>query len=418
MDKIVSFLLFLILPWLSVAQPFVPNYDEAKVPAYKLPDPLIFRGGSAVKSKKDWSKRRGEIVHLFEKEVFGVAPEWNGQVRSTLVSLKEDALDGLARRKEIKLDLINGGRKISVMVLIYLPHNSKNAPVFLSYNFDGNYTTTTEKDIIMPDSWVKNDTMHVMPGNEPGRGADVSKWPFREIILRGFGVATAYYGDVEPDYIDGYKKGVRQLFDMQKESTSWGAIAVWAWGLSRVMDYFETDEEINAKKVIVLGHSRLGKAALWAGATDRRFAITISNNSGCGGAAISRRKFGETVGQINTAFPYWFCDNYKKYNNKEDLLPIDQHELLALIAPRPVYVASAADNLWADPKGEFLSCVNASPVYRRLNMRGFPAKEMPPLNKPVFGNISYHIRSGKHDITLYDWQCYMDFVAGYFKMKK
>jgi hypothetical protein len=418
MGKIVSFLLFLILPCISMSQPFVPNYDEAKVPTYKLPNPLIFKDGSAVKSKKGWNKRRGEIIHIFEKEVFGVAPEWKGQIRSTLVSLKEDALDGLARRKEIKLDLINGGRKISVMILIYLPHNSKNAPVFLSYNFDGNYTTTTEKDIMMPDSRVKNDTVDVMPGNEPGRGADISRWPFREIISRGFGVATIYYGDVEPDYIDGYKKGVRQLFNTQRDSTSWGAIAAWAWGLSRVMDYFETDKEINAKKVIVMGHSRLGKAALWAGATDRRFAITISNNSGCGGAAISRRKFGETVGQINTAFPYWFCDNYKKYNNKEDLLPIDQHELLALIAPRPVYVASAADDLWADPKGEFLSCVNASPVYKRLSMKGFSAKVMPPLNKPVFGNISYHIRKGKHDITFYDWQCYMDFAAGYFGMKK
>ncbi|MCX6239584.1 MAG: acetylxylan esterase [Bacteroidia bacterium] len=421
MGKIVSFLLFLTLPLISIAQQFVPNYDEAKVPTYKLPDPLIFKDGSAVKSKKDWSKRRGEIYHIFEKEVFGVVPEWKGFVRSTLVSLKEDELDGIAKRKEVRLDLINGDRRISVMILIYLPHKSKNAPIFLSYNFDGNHTITTASDVTLPDSWVSNSKEYGITNNkanESGRGEAISRWPLRDIISRGFGVATVYYGDVDPDFNDGFKNGVHRLFDSQRDSTSWGSIAAWAWGLSRVMDYFETDKEINSKRVIVMGHSRLGKAALWAGASDKRFAITISNNSGCGGAAISRRKFGETVGKINSSFPYWFCDNFKKYNNNEDSMPIDQHELIALIAPRPVYVASAAEDLWADPKGEFLSCVNASPVYKRLLMKGFPAKEMPALNKPVFGNISYHIRSGKHDITLYDWQCYMDFAVHYFKFSK
>lgn len=421
MQKLVTLLFFLLFPWISNAQQFVANYDEAKVPVFTLPDVLVFNNGTPVKTKKDWDKRRSEIYSIFEKDVFGVVPEWKGNVKSTIVSHKADALGGIAKRKEVRLDFMNGNRKVSVMVLIYLPQNSKNAPVFLCYNFDGNHTTTLEPDVLLPDSWVANNKELGITdnrANEKGRGVAVSRWPIKEIVSHGFGVATVYYGDVDPDFDDGFKNGIQQLFDSKRDSTSWGSIAAWSWGLSRVMDYIETDKDINAKRVIMMGHSRLGKTSLWAGASDERFAIVISNNSGCGGAALSRRKFGETVGRINTAFPHWFCDNYKKYNQKEELMPVDQHELLALIAPRPVYVASAAEDLWADPKGEFLSCVFASPVYELLGMKGLPSNVMPALSSPLAGTIAYHIRPGKHDVTLYDWQCYMDFAADYFKLNK
>lgn len=416
-----GFLLFLMLPVLSFAQQFVPNYDESKVPAYKLPDPLVFNNGFPVASREDWDKRRVEIYKIFEKEVFGIVPEWKGNVKTTVVSRKAGAMEGLAKRKEVRLDLIKGKQKISVIILIYLPRDSKNAPVFLSYNFDGNHTTTTESDVLIPDSWVsntKNNGVSDNRANDRGRGIAISRWPIKEIVSRGFGLATVYYGDIDPDFNDGFKNGVHQLFDSKRDSASWGSIATWAWGLSRIMDYLGTDKDINSKKVIVMGHSRLGKTSLWAGACDQRFAMTISNNSGCGGAALSRRKFGETVGRINNSFPHWFCDNFKKYNDKEELLTVDQHELIALIAPRPVYVASAAQDLWADPKGEFLSCVYASPVYELLGLKGLPSNEMPALSEPLSGTIAYHIRPGKHDVTLYDWNCYMNFADLYFKMRE
>ncbi len=414
---VLSFLMILSVTTLS-AQQFVANYDEAKVPVYTLPDPLVFNNGGKVQNNKEWGKRRAEILKLFENEVYGISPVWKGDIISTELSSNLNALNGVAIRKEIKLTLKNGSKELSMVMLLYLPRSSMPVPVFLGYNFGGNHSVTDEKDISITNSWMRNDSSTGVMNNrasEAGRGRAVSRWPVREIISRGYGLATIYYGDVDPDFDDGFKNGVHGLYDQQPDSASWGTIAAWAWGLSRAMDYIETVSSIDSKRVIVIGHSRLGKAALWAGATDQRFAMVISNNSGCGGAALSKRAFGETVGSINAAFPHWFCKNFTKYNHKEALLPVDQHELLSLIAPRPLYVASAEEDLWADPKGEFLSCIGASPVYVLLGEKGFPASEMPPVNSPVVGTIGYHIRTGGHNITLFDWHQYIDFADLYLR---
>jgi hypothetical protein len=418
------FLIISVLMSISIipvtAQEFVANYDEAKVPAYTLPDPLVFKNGTKVKNKKDWDKRRAEIFKIFENEIYGINPVWKGKIIPAELSSNMNALDGTSIRKEIKLTLKNGPRELSMVMLLYLPKSSKPVPVFLGYNFGGNHSVTEDPDIAVTNSWMRNNSGNGVVNNrasEAGRGKAVSSWQVREIISRGYGLATIYYGDADPDYDDGFKNGVHGLYDQQPNDTSWGTIAGWAWGLSRAMDYLEAIPSIDSKKVIVMGHSRLGKTALWAGATDKRFAIVISNNSGCGGAALSKRVFGETVGRINRSFPHWFCGNFNKYNEKEEMLPVDQHQLLSLIAPRPVYVASAEEDLWADPKGEFLSCVEAAPVYILLGGKGFPATEMPPVNSPVVGSIGYHIRTGSHNVTLYDWQQYLDFADLHFFRK-
>ena len=289
--------------------------------------------------------------------------------------------------------------------------NGSAFPAFLGYNFNGNHTVHTDKNIRMNEVWLRELGSKPYVPVESTRGAMASRWQIEKIVSRGYALITVYYGDVDPDFHDNFANGIHVFYpDCQNRGDNWTSIGGWAWGLSRVLDYLETDERIDAKRVAVIGHSRLGKTALWAGATDQRFAMVVSNNSGCGGAALSRRRFGETVLHINARFPHWFCANHKRYDKNEDAMPIDQHELIALMAPRPVYVASAQDDKWADPRGEFLSCIGANSVYRLFGMVGLPAESWPEVNQPVHGRIGYHVRSGKHDVTAYDWQQFLDFA--------
>lgn len=422
MKKTLFFLMALVLTQLSFAQQFVPNYDESKVPSFVVPDPLVTFNQKKVKNIKEWEKkRRPELLNYLTENMFGKIPGELKIASAEVLEQSDEAYNGRAKRKQVMLNFEKNGKKLDFTILIYLPKNTKKAPLFLGYNFYGNHTTTEDVNVIISDAWAGNNPSFGIINNqltEQSRGVRTERWAIEKMLEAGIGFATIYYGEVDPDrndFADGihpllYKKG------QEKPAVNeWGSIAAWSWGLSRAMDYFETDSDIDVSKVIVFGHSRLGKTSLWAGATDQRFAAVISNNSGCGGAALSKRKFGETVGRINSSFPHWFCDNFKNYNYKEDLMPFDQHELLALIAPRPLYVASAEEDQWADPKGELLGAYYATPVYNLYGKKGITITELPPVNQPVLNTVAYHIRTGKHDVTDFDWEQYIKWAKEQLK---
>ena len=417
--SLVTLVLLAVLSLAADATAWEANYDEAKMPSYTLPDPLVMEDGSPVRNASAWRvKRRPEILALFEQEVYGKMPGKPERQSATVLNEDPAALGGKAYRREMRITVGQGDREQSFDLLVYLPPDApRPVPVFLMLNFFGNHTISADSGVHLNENWMRNSDAKHTQGNKAtaeSRGTSASRWPVEHILERGYGLATIYCGDLDPDYDDGFQNGVHPLFykpgQTRPDPDEWGTIGAWAWGLSRAMDYFETADDIDAAHIAVAGHSRLGKTSLWAGATDERFAIVISNDSGCGGAALSRRAIGETVWRINNSFPHWFCDNFLKYDDNEGALPVDQHELLALVAPRPLYVASAEEDKWADQKGEFLSCVGADPVYKLLQCEGLPTDTMPDIDQPVVGTIGYHIRTGGHDVKLFDWDRYMDFA--------
>lgn len=395
------------------------NYDEAKVGTYKLPNPLTSNTGKPVKTRADWESRRTELIQLFAENVYGQTPKQTIKLRFQTTAVDSSALNGLAIRKMVSIFFVDYPQVPSIDVLLYLPKSKKVAPVFLGLNFCGNHCVTTEADIPLSTRWMISGAVGEAAVNnrngepratEKFRGMQARRWPIEMIIKRGYALVTAYYGDIEPDHPQGWRSGIRSVLGDTTKADNWGAIGAWGWGMSRILDYLQTEPRIDSKRVIAIGHSRIGKAAVWAGAQDERFAAVVSNESGEGGAALSRRWYGETVERINTSFPHWFCGRYKTYNKNVANLPVDQHELLALIAPRPLYVASANDDQWSDPKGEFLGAVNAEPVYRLYGKTGLGTATFPSLNQSVGQTVRYHDRTGKHDVTDYDWEQYLRFA--------
>ena len=402
------------------------NFNEVKLPQYKLPELLISINGKTIQTSEDWiNTRRPEVLSLFEKYVYGKFPEDYLDVKFEIKYIDTNALCGKAIQKDIIACFIKGRDTIKMEILIFIPANStKPVPLFLGMNFMGNHTIHAEPSIPITKSYVHNNPECNIFNNtatHTSRGVSSFRWPVERILERGYGLATIYYGDIDPDFDDNFKNGIHSLLDYSEDidSNDLSSISAWAFGLSTAMDYFEKDEHINKNQIVVFGHSRLGKTALWAGAIDQRFAIVISNNSGCGGAALSRRKKGETVEIINTKFPHWFSKNFHEFNDREDELPVDQHMLIGLIAPRPVYVASAEKDDWADPEGEFLSLYYSGPVYKLFGSDIIITDTLPEINKPLWvGKMGYHIRSGNHDITRFDWEKYLDFADYHFNQKK
>lgn len=409
------------MPLKAGAQAVVSNTSEEKVPAYTLPDPLLGKDGKQITSAADWKRvQRPWIYQLFEENVYGRFPEKKIPVRCALRETSKNALGGLAIRKQVRIYLSAVDTSVYIDLLIYLPAVAKApVPVFTGYNFSGNHTIANDAGIFLPGAWVDARGKGVInnKATDSSRGIAASQWQVQEILAHGYGLAVAYYGDVEPDNPDGWKTGIRTSLStaLQIKPDEWSAIGAWALGLSRIMDYLQQDSAVDAQRVALIGHSRLGKAALWAGAADTRFSIIVSNESGEGGAALSKRWYGETVAIINQKFPHWFAANYKKYNDNTAALPVDQHMLLALMAPRPLYVASAEGDQWSDPRGEFLSAQHTDAVYALFGKKGIGGGAMPELHQPVGETVRYHIRAGKHDVTLYDWQQYLAFADKYWK---
>jgi hypothetical protein len=370
--------------------------DDPNLPAWTLPDVLTTSDGRKITAAEEWKTvRRPEVLELFRKHVYGRVPDTPAQVTFKVVKRDPNAMDGAATLKQVEVAVANGPKTLTLHVVLFIPNKpAQPVPTFL-------LICNREPENIDPTRKVKSEF-----------------WPAEAAVARGYGIAAFLNGDVDPDKHDGFKDGAHGLLDAgERKPDAWGTIAAWAWGASRVMDYFQADKDVARDQVAVIGHSRGGKTALWAGAQDERFALVISNDSGCGGASPSRRRFKEreSVARINKAFPHWFCENFKPYNEQEDKLPVDQHMLLALMAPRAVYVASAEQDLWADPRGEFLSLVHAGPVYQLFGKKGLGTTEMPPIGEPLRGDgAAYHIREGKHNLTLFDWQCYMDFADKLF----
>lgn len=390
------------------------NYDESLVPDYTLPDPLVCEDGTPVCDTTLWeTRRRGELLELFRSEVYGRSIGRLPGQHYKVTSVDENVFGGLATRMNVAIYYTEKEDKY-IDLMMFLPNGVDGpVPAFIMMNLQGNAGLNEDENVPYPNELqLSNYQIY----GYPPRGWRRDRYPLEMILSRGYALLTFYAGDVDPDFDDGYQNGVTPFIyrpgQRIPEPDQWGAISEWAWAHSRVMDYLEeAQDRVDAHRVAVAGHSRVGKTALWTMAQDRRFALVISNCSGCSGAALSRRRFGQTVRQIQTTFPHWFCLNYLKYMDKEDELPVDQHELIALCAPRPVYVASATLDRGADPKGEFLSLVAAMPVYRLYGKEGLSQTEWPEPRTPVSGDgMGYHLRPGKHTISGYDWLQYLNFA--------
>jgi hypothetical protein len=388
-----------------------------------LPDPLLTQAGRRVATAGMWwRERRPEILQLFSDEVYGRAPAPPRPITWKVTAVDRQAFGGLATRKRVTVYLLGRDDGPTMDLLVYIPKaRAAAAPAFVALNY-GNHTVGLDPAVPISAHWLR-DQSHLPearrakpgPDGQPRRGTWARRWPIERILERGYALVTFYAGDLDPDINDGFRHGIQRWFyqegQTQPAANEWGFLAAWAWGYSRALDYIVQDDELDARRIAVTGHSRFGKAALWAGALDSRIALVVESCSGLGGAKLARRNFGETVKWANLAEPDRFARNFQKYGDHEDTLPVDQHMLLALIAPRPLLVVSASEDKWADPKGEFLAAQHATPVYRLLGANGLPAgEEMPPADTFLTSTLGYYRHTGAHDVTREDWERYLDFA--------
>ena len=391
------------------------NYDEAGVGTYTLPDPLALANKRPVRDANSWYKqRRPGIERLFEENQFGRSPGRPSDMSFDVFDKGTLALEGKAIRRQVTIYFSRNKSGPKMDLLIYLPANSrKRVPLFLNLSFSANSNVVDDPGIKPGEVWGRDKKRGPAPKSGFGK---LNVAPFLE---QGIGVATVYYGDIEPDFLGGLPYGVRGTYlkpgRNEPAPNEWGAIAAWAWGLSRALDYLETDKGVDAKRVAIFGVSRLGKTVLWAGAHDTRFALVIASCSGEGGAALSRRNYGETIKHLTapTRYPYQFAPNYQQFGDHVEQFPVDAHMLIALIAPRPLLLQTGDQDGWSDPKGEFLAAVAASSVYRLLGKQGLDQEQMPDAGQAILHPLGYFMHHGGHGTIPSDWEVFLKFLQLY-----
>jgi len=393
------------------------NYDEAHTGTYTLPDPLIMLNGKKVKNAKTWyAKRRPEIVKLFEEYQYGRVPVAPADMTFSVFDKGTPVFNGNAVRKQVTVFFTKDTSNYKMDILIYLPAGSlKPVPLFFNVGFSANSTITDDPGIKAGYIWGREGKRVPAP-----KGGQFGRMNIDQFISQGIGFASVYYGDIEPDFGDGVKYGIRGYY--LKPGTEypapdeWGAISAWSWGLSRAMDYFETDKDIDSKKVALFGVSRLGKTVLWTGARDPWFGMVIASCSGEGGAAISRRNYGETIDHMThpTRYFYQFAGNWRNYKDDPSKSPVDAHMLVALMAPRPLFLQTGETDGWSDPKGEFLAAVAAEPVYKLLGKKGLETKEMPAAGQPILNDLGYYMHTGGHGALPADYEIFIRFIKQHF----
>jgi hypothetical protein len=396
------------------------NYEEANVGTYTLPDPLKMSDGKPVRDAKTWmDKRRPELVKLFEENEYGRAPGRPAGMSFDVFDKGTPALDGKATRRQVTVYFSKDKDGPKMDLLMYVPAAAKGpVPMILQIGFSPNSSTVADDGVRVGQVWNPKDKTRV-PAKQGGPA--IGRLNPLPALERGYAVGTIYYGDIDPDFLGGVGLGVRKLYlkpgQTEPAPDEWGAISAWAWGLSRAMDYLETDKSIDAKKVAIFGVSRLGKTVMWAGAHDTRIGMVIASCSGEGGAALSRRNYGETIAHLvePTRFPYQFAANYAKYAQHVDQFPVDAHELVALIAPRPVLLQTGDTDYWSDPKGEFDAAVAAGPVYKLLGKQGLDTDQWPPAGTPILHDIGYFMHAGGHGSLPADWDVYLKFMDMHFR---
>jgi len=380
-------------------------YDESEVPHYDLPPLLVTAEGKLVTTAEQWlNVRRPQILSLLSNFVYGRVPASESPITMEFEVKKTDPdfMGGKATRKDVQIRFSNDNGRADMLVLVFVPNKAtRPVPAFMKHSFND----TKSRDF---------------EAHPERKGCLRNGWPLGKFFDRGYAFVVVYQQDLVGHNEVEFRNGIHPLYYRDGQSfpkaNEWGVLSAMAWGAMRAMDYLETDDAVDQRRVAIMGHSKCGKATLWTAAQDERFAMAISAQSGCAGAALWRRRSGETLEKMVTRFPYWLCRNAWKFVGQEDDLPVDQHMLLACIAPRPVYVHSGVDDTWADGRGEYLSAYYASEVYRLLGKKGLTSEASPPVGEAIIrSDVGYHIRPGGHSIEMYDWERFLDFADYHLK---